>query len=62
MAANYIRILKKIALADLKVSPAKTKIFPQDASMLGWVWKMGGYLEASPHRKCSLVNAKEEDI
>ena len=30
--------------------------------MLGWVWKMGGYLEASPHRKCSLVNAKEEDI
>ena len=26
------------------------------------MWKKGGFIEASPHRKCSLLNAKEEDI
>ena len=61
-AANYIRILRKLALANLKVSPAKTKIFPHEASVLGWVWKRGGQIEASPHRKCSLLNAKEDNI
>ena len=49
-------------MANLKISRAKTKIFPQEASVLGWVWKMGGFIEASPHRKCSLLNTKEEDI
>ena len=35
MAINYIRILRKLAMANLKISPAKTKIFPQEASVLG---------------------------
>ena len=61
-AANYIGILKKLANANLKISPAKTKIFPQEASVLGWVWKKGGFIRASPHRKCPLLSAKEEDI
>ena len=61
-ATNYYRVLAKLHLANIKVTPEKTKIFPKSADMLGWVWKEGGYLEASPHRKFALTNTKVEDI
>ena len=61
-ANNYILILQKLALANLKVSPAKTHIFPDQVDILGWVWRKGGKLEPSPHRRNALVNTKKEDI
>ena len=61
-AENYAKILEKLANANLKVSPSKTKIFPESADVLGWIWKKGGFIEPSPHRKNALVNTKEEDI
>ena len=61
-AANYYRVLSKLHLANIKITPDKTTIFPKSADILGWVWKEGGYLEASEHRKFALTNTKVEDI
>ena len=61
-AINYIRILHKLALANLKASAPKTFIFPEQADVLGWVWKQGGKLEPSPHRRNALANTKVDDI
>ena len=61
-AINYARVIKKFAEANIKVSPSKTHIFPKQADVLGWVWKVGGHLEASEHRKLALTNTKIENI
>ena len=61
-AENYLLILQKLALANLKVSASKTHIFPDQVDVLGWVWKKGGKLEPSPHRRNALVNTKKEDV
>ena len=61
-AENYAQVLSKLAKANLKVTPEKTNIFPTSADILGWVWKEGGRLEASKHRKLALSNTKIEDI
>ena len=61
-ALNYAKVLEKLAKANIKVTPEKTHIFPKTADILGWLWKEGGLLEASPHRKLALTNTKIEDI
>ena len=61
-AKNYIRILEKFDNANLKISPEKTFIFPKQTDILGWVWKEGGHLEASPHRKLALTNTRIDNI
>ena len=61
-ADTYIRILHKFKLANIKVSATKTFIFPQQVDILGWVWRQGGRLEPSPHRRNALVNTRQEDI
>ena len=61
-AMNYFRVLAKLSNANLKITPEKTHIFPKSADILGWKWKEGGFLEASPHRKFALANTKIEDI
>ena len=57
-----IYLLQKFALPNLKLSSRKTFIFPLQADILSWIWKQGGKLEPSPHRKNSLINIKTEDI
>ena len=61
-AINYIKILEKFKNANLKITPEKTTIFPKTVDILGWVWKQGGLLEPSPHRKLALENTKIDDI
>ena len=61
-AANYISILQKFTRANLKFSSRKVFIFPQQADILGWVWRQGGKIEPSPHRKNALTNTKTDDI
>ena len=61
-AINYTRVLAKLSNANLKITAEKTKIFPMTADVLGWVWREGGFLEASPHRKIALINTKTTDI
>ena len=59
---NYLSILRKLALANIKISASKTHIFPKSADVMGWLWHQGGKLEPSPHRRNALVNTKQEDI
>ena len=61
-ATNYILILEKLFLANLRVEPNKTIIFPKSADIAGWIWQEGGFLTVSPHRRSSLLNTKEEHI
>ena len=61
-ATNYILILEKIFLANLRIEPSKTLIFPKTADITGWIWREGGLPSVSPHRRSSLLNTKEEDI
>ena len=61
-ARNYIRILEKFDLSNLRAEPEKTIIFPEKADISGWIWEKGGFISVSPHRRNSLINTKEEDI
>lgn len=51
---NYERILKALDKNNIKLSPAKTVLFPSQVDVLSWVWKQGGYLSPSPHRRQAL--------
>ena len=53
---NYIRVLNKLDLANLLLEPQKVVIFPESADIAGWIWRKGGMLSVSPHRKNSLTN------
>ena len=61
-ATNYIKVLEKLHLANLKVEPQKMIIFPKTADIAGWIWQEGGYLSVSPHRRTSLLKTKEGNI
>ena len=61
-ARNYIRILHKFYLANLKVEPEKTNIFPDPCDVAGWILKKGGFLKVSPHCKSSILTAKQDQI
>ena len=61
-ARNYIRVLNKLYLANLRAEPQKVKVFPESADIAGWLWQQGGYISVSPHRKTALVNVKQEAI
>ena len=61
-ANNYICVLHTLFLANLRVEPQKVVIFPESTDIAGWIWKKGGTLSVSPHRKNSLMNMKEHNI
>ena len=61
-ALNYIRVLSKFHNANLKISPSKTSLFPKSVDVLGWLWKEGGFIEPSPHRRTALENSNIQDI
>ena len=61
-ARNYVRVLQKLDLANLKVEPQKVNIFPESADIAGWVWCRGGYLTVSPHQQNSLKNVRQDSI
>ena len=61
-ALNYIQTLTKFYNANIKVSADKTSIFPKSVDILGWVWKEGGTMSPSPHRKRALENMKIDQI
>ena len=58
---NYAHILEKLYLANMRVEPGKTIIFPKSVDIAGWIWE-NGRLSVSPHRRSSLINTREEDI
>ena len=54
-------MMHKLFLANLKVKQDKTNIFPESCHFYGWVWRKGGILEVSPHKKSSL-NSRQDHI
>ena len=61
-AHNYVSVLNKLHLANLRVEPRKVVIFPESTDIAGWIWKKGGTLTVSPHRKNSLTTIKQQNI
>ena len=59
---NWIRIMKILRNNNLKIALNKTVLFPKQVDVLSWVWKEGGYLSPSPHRKLALQKVNFEDI
>ena len=59
---NWETLMETLSRNNLKLSPTKTVIFPKSVDILSWVWKTGGYLSPSPHRKQALQKVKHEDI
>ena len=45
---NYAHILEKLYLANMRVEPGKTIIFPKSVDIAGWIWE-NGHLSVSPH-------------
>ena len=59
---NWIRLMKVLDDNNLKISPSKTVLFPKQVDVLSWVWKEGGFLSPSPHRKLALQKVNYESI
>ena len=53
--------MHELFLANLKVKQDKTNIFPESCHFYGWVWRKGGILEVSPHKKSSF-NSRQDHI
>ena len=60
--ANWSRIMKVLDANNLKLFPNKTFLFPKQVDILSWVWKEGGFLSPSPHRKLALESVKYEGL
>ena len=58
---NYQAVLTKLSQSNIKLTPEKTTIFPDEATIHGWLLK-GGLLYPSPHRKLALTKTKPEDL
>ena len=58
---NWDSVLKKLSLANLKLSPAKVRIFPKEATIFGWSVRNGTIIP-DPHRQLALAKTKHSDI
>ena len=54
---NWARVLHRCRENNIKVSPVKTVICPQQTVSLGWVWR-GGTLSASTHKVAPLASCE----
>ena len=59
---NFDNLLTTINNNNLKLSPAKTVLFPKQVDILSWVWNQGGYLSPSPHRRQALADTTTDNI
>ena len=58
---NWEKVLSKLSAANLKLSPSKVRIFPNETSIYGWSVK-DGTITPDPHRKLALSKAKYSDL
>ena len=58
---NWGKVLKQLSLSNLKLSPNKVRIFPNEATIFGWVVK-NGKITPDPHRQLALTKTKYTDI
>ena len=55
---NWTRVLQALDHCGLKLSPSKTIICPEMATILGWRWS-SGTLSATPHRVSALASCQQ---
>lgn len=55
--SNWTKVLAALDKNGLRLSPHKTFICPQSATVLGWLWR-NGTIRASPHRIAALAAAE----
>ena len=55
LAATWKEVLHRLKLNGLKLSPTKTRINPESATILGWEWSRGS-LRPGKHRLNALAN------
>ena len=58
---NWQKVLEKLSLSNLKLSPSKVRIFPSEATIFGWLVK-GNVITPDPHRKVALTKTRYIDI
>ena len=58
---NWNTVLSKLNEANLKLSPNKVRIFPDETTIFGWLIK-GKTFKPDPHRKLALVKVQPDDI
>ena len=58
---NYACVLAKLDAANIKLTPEKTRIFPDQVTLHGWLLK-DGLIEPDPHRQLSLTKVKHEEM
>ena len=58
---NYSLVLAKLSKSNIKLTPEKTRIFPDQATLHGWSLQEG-LIEPDPHRKLALLKVQHEDI
>ncbi len=58
---NWEKVLLRLSNANLKLSPAKVRIFPKEASIFGWTVRQGT-ISPDPHRQLTLTKIKHTDI
>ena len=58
---NYSTVLSKLSASNIKLTPEKTRIFPNQATLHGWRLQ-DGLIEPDPHRKLALLKVQHEDI
>lgn len=58
---NWSNVLNLLSNANLKLSPAKVRFFPEETTIFGWCVKNGEIIP-DPHRKLALEKAKYADI
>ena len=58
---NWEAVLSKLSAANLKLSPGKVRIFPNQSIIFGWQVS-NGTITPDPHRKLALSKSKHSDI
>ena len=61
-AENYIWILEKLYLANLRAEPHKTVIFPKSADISGWIWLREEDSSVSPRIEEALSSIPKKRI
>ena len=59
--SNWELVLHNLSEANLKLSPGKVRLFPEETTIFGWLVK-DGKITPDPHRQLALTKTKYEDI
>ena len=59
--SNYEAVISRLSDANLKLTPEKTHIFPEQVTLHGWLLK-DGLIHPDPHRQLALLKIEQSEI